>query len=100
MPRPTPRNSLGSIGSGASPPIWMCEEPAVPLHQLGGGGLGPLEHTLLMFARPGLDSLSRVQEGQADGPVPLAEREDPGVIVDGCRLERRVGFLRDLECGT
>jgi len=30
------------------------EEPAVPLHQLGGGGLGPLEHTLLMFARPGL----------------------------------------------
>jgi hypothetical protein len=76
------------------------EEPAFPLHELSGRGLGSLEHLLLTLAGFGLDPLAGMEQHQADRPVPFAERKVTGITVDRRRLERQVGFLRNLEGGT
>jgi len=76
------------------------EESALPLHQLGGGGLDSLEHLPLVRAGLGVDTLAGIKQRQANGPVPLTEGEDASIVGDRCRLEFRVCFLGDLESGA
>ena len=76
----------------------MQEERAIaPLDQRGTGRRVPLESPLLVGTKRGSQPFPAVEQGQAEGPVPLTEAEDPLVIVHRGGLKSRMGFGLDLE---
>jgi hypothetical protein len=61
---------------------------AVPtLDQNGGGRLAALQERLPSVSKSGGDLDPARQQGQSERPVPLDEREDPGIVVNRRRSE-------------
>ena len=97
----TPMKPLTSLGSGACSvkTTWRKYPPSRRLTSTAAVGLQPLSMVRCRAPSIVLIRCRKFKQSQAEGPVPLAKREDPGVVIDRRRLECRVGLSGDLECG-
>lgn len=68
--------------------------------QHGGGRMTVRQRLPLMRPQPRSEPLARVEQGQAERPVALAEGKDTRVVVDAGRVERGIGAVLHLEVGT
>src|SRR5271157_1929011 len=91
--------SLGLQGLGGLSGQLDMEEvlPVAALDQGGTGRLLALQKRFLPLAQAGREFHPARQQGQTEGPVPLLEGEDPGIVVDRRGLKLRVHLGRDLQ---
>jgi hypothetical protein len=79
----------------------MQEERAImPLDQRGTCRCLVLESCLLVVAQRGHKTLTVLEQGQAEGPIPLTKAEDALIIGNRRGLKRGVGFALDLQGGA
>lgn len=69
-------------------------------NQLSRCRLLALESGSLKFTKTSNDAFSTIKQSQTEAPVFLAEREDPGIIVDASWRENVIIFFLHLESGT
>lgn len=92
----------GGVGSGDSMfDLDMQEERAITAFDQRGTGQGlALESRLQVVAQRSRKPLSPVEQGQAEGPIPLPKAEDTLIVVNRGGLKRGVGFALDLQGGA